>query len=42
MLVDEFDEKLAGAAARAKIDVPPVNGTAMILGLLDIIESGSS
>ncbi|SMP44714.1 TyeA family type III secretion system gatekeeper subunit [Noviherbaspirillum suwonense] len=42
MMVDEFEEKLAGAAARAKVEVPPVNGTMMVLGLLDVIDSGSS
>jgi hypothetical protein len=42
MMVDEFEEKLAGAAAKAKVAVPPVNGTMMILGLLDVIDSGSS
>lgn len=42
MMVDEFEEKLAGAAAKARVAVPPVNGTMMILGLLDVIDSGSS
>lgn len=42
MMVDEFEEKLAGAAAKANVQVPQVNGTMMILGLLDVIESGSS
>ena len=42
MMVDEFEEKLAGAAAKAKVAIPPVNGTMMILGLLDVIDSGSS
>jgi hypothetical protein len=42
MMVDEFEDKLAGAASRAKVDVPPVSGTMMILGLLDVIDSGSS
>lgn len=42
MMVDEFEEKLAGAAAKAKVEVPKVNGTMLILGLLDVIESGSS
>jgi hypothetical protein len=41
MMIDEFEEKLAGAAARANVAVPPVNGTMMVLGLLDVIESGS-
>lgn len=42
MMVDEFEEKLAGAAARAKVQAPQVDGTLMVLGLLDVIESGSS
>lgn len=42
MMVDEFEEKLAGAAARANVQVPQVDGTLMVLGLLDVIESGSS
>ena len=42
MMVDEFEEKLSGAATRARVEVPQVNGTMMILGLLDVIESGSS
>lgn len=42
MMVEEFEERLAGAASRAKVDVPPVSGTMMILGLLDVIDSGSS
>jgi hypothetical protein len=42
MMVDEFEEKLAGAATRAQVEVPQVNGTMLILGLLDVIESGSS
>lgn len=42
MMVDSFEQKLAGAAAIAKVDVPTVDGTTMVLGLLDVIESGSS
>jgi hypothetical protein len=42
MMVDDFEEKLAGAARKAKVEVPKVNGTMMILGLLDVIDSGSS
>ena len=42
MMVDEFEEKLAGAAARANVQAPQVDGTLMVLGLLDVIESGSS
>jgi hypothetical protein len=42
MMVDDFEEKLAGAARKAKVDVPQVDGTMMILGLLDVIDSGSS
>lgn len=42
MMVEGFEEKLAGAASRARVEVPPVSGTMLILGLLDVIESGSS
>jgi hypothetical protein len=42
MMVETFEEKLAGAAAIARVDIPAVNGTTMVLGLLDVIDSGSS
>ena len=42
MMVNEFEERLAGAAAMAQVEIPPVNGTMLMLGLLDVIDSGSS
>ena len=42
MMVEEFDTRLAGAAARAGVALPEVNGKMLVLGLIDIIESGSS
>lgn len=42
MMVAEFEERLAGAAFRAQVEIPAVNGTMLMLGLLDVIDSGSS
>lgn len=42
MMVEEFETRLAGAAASAGVTLPEVNGKMLVLGLIDIIESGSS
>lgn len=42
MMVEEFEEKLAGAAARANVTLPEVSGKMLVLGLIDVIESGSA
>ena len=42
MMVDEFEEKLKGAARRAEVKLPDVDGKTLVLALIDVIESGSS
>lgn len=42
MMVDEFEENLKGAALRADVKLPEVDGKTLVLALLDVIESGSA